>query len=139
MVLEAVRPIGTGFECRVRLLDGTPDEAIISREEAEVLFGQASAAATQVRPADAEIRLRIESARVRLAYAHDRHFAVSLSGNLDSPPPEHSAAPQIADRLGPNATTLADLVAGPSPFIWRRLLAGRLRQGGGTAGQFQWY
>ena len=34
VVLEAVRPIGTGYECRVRLLDGTPDEAILSREEA---------------------------------------------------------------------------------------------------------
>lgn len=81
VVLEAVRPIGTGFECRVRLLDGSPDEAILSREEAEVLFGQATAAATRVHPVDAEkLRLLIESARVRLAYAHDRHFAVSLSG-----------------------------------------------------------
>ena len=81
VVLEAVRPIGAGFECRVRLLDGTPDEAILSREEAEALFGQASAALTHVQPVDAEnLRLLIESARVRLAYAHDRHFAVSLSG-----------------------------------------------------------
>jgi hypothetical protein len=30
---------------------------------------------------DAErIRLLVESARIRLAYTHDRHFAVSLSG-----------------------------------------------------------
>ena len=81
VVLEAVRPIGAGFECRVRLLDGTPDEAILSGEEAEALFGQASAALTHVQPVDAEnLRLLIESARVRLAYAHDRHFAVTLSG-----------------------------------------------------------
>jgi hypothetical protein len=38
-------------------------------------------AAAHVTVADAEkIRLLVESARVRLAYAHDRHFAVSLSG-----------------------------------------------------------
>src|SRR5437016_832044 len=81
VVLEAVRPIGTGYECRVRLLDGTPDEAILSKEEAATLFGQKVATATKVRPADAEkTRLLIESARIRLAYAHDRHFAVSLSG-----------------------------------------------------------
>ena len=28
VILEAVRPIGGGYECRVRLPDGTPDEAI---------------------------------------------------------------------------------------------------------------
>src|SRR2546428_5566957 len=77
VVLEAVRPIGSGYECRVRLLDGTPDEAILSQDEATALFGQRVAAVTRVRPADAEkIRLLVESARVRLAYAHDLHFAV---------------------------------------------------------------
>jgi len=81
VILEAVRPIGTGYECRVRLLDGTPDEAILSREEALALFGQRIATATTIRPVEAEkVRLLIESARIRLAYAHDRHFAVSLSG-----------------------------------------------------------
>src|SRR5439155_15192562 len=81
VVLEGVRAIGSSLECRVRLLDGTPDEAILSRDEATTLFGQAVAVATRVRPADAEkVRLLVESARIRLAYAHDRHFAVSLSG-----------------------------------------------------------
>ena len=41
VVLEAVRPIGDGYECRVRLPDGTPDEAILSHDEAETVFGQA--------------------------------------------------------------------------------------------------
>jgi len=81
VVLEAVRPIGAGYECRVRLLDGTPDEAILSRDEATALFGQTVAASTSAHPVDAEkLRLLVESARIRLAYAHDRHFAVSLSG-----------------------------------------------------------
>lgn len=81
VVLESVRPIGAGYECRVRLADGTPDETILPREEAETLLGHRAEASTTVLPADAEkVRLLVESARIRLAYAHDRHFAVSLSG-----------------------------------------------------------
>lgn len=81
VTLEAVRWIGGGYECRVRLADGTPDEAILSEEEAAVLVGQVVAAPKLIQPADAEkLRLLIESARIRLAYAHDRQFAVSLSG-----------------------------------------------------------
>jgi superfamily II DNA or RNA helicase len=81
VVLESVRPLGEGFECRVRLSDGTPDEAILSREEASSVFGQQAEAPTSIKPADPEsLRLLVESARIRLAYAHDRHFAVSLSG-----------------------------------------------------------
>jgi superfamily II DNA or RNA helicase len=81
VVLESVRPLGEGFECRVRLSDGTPDEAILSREEATSVFGQQSEAPTSIKPVDPEsLRLLVESARIRLAYAHDRHFAVSLSG-----------------------------------------------------------
>src|SRR6516162_8074962 len=81
VVLESVRPLGEGFECRVRLVDGTPDEAILSRDEVATVFGRQTEAPTAIKPVDAEsIRLLVESARIRLAYAHDRHFAVSLSG-----------------------------------------------------------
>src|SRR2546426_6115327 len=81
VMLESVRPIGSGYECRVRLPDGTPDEAILSQDEAAVLLGQPLATAAKIRPIDPEkARLLVESARIRLAYAHDRHFAVSLSG-----------------------------------------------------------
>jgi hypothetical protein len=80
VTLEAVRFIGSGYECRVRLGNGTPDEAIITLDEAAALTGQILSAQTAVRPADAEkLRLLVESARIRLAYAHDRQFAVSLS------------------------------------------------------------
>lgn len=80
-MLEAVRFIGSGYECRVRLADGTPDEAILSLDEASALLGQAVITPTSVQPVDAEkLRLLVESARIRLAYAHDRQFAVSLSG-----------------------------------------------------------
>lgn len=81
VVLESVRALGDGYECRVRLGDGSPDEAILSTHEAAGLFGQQTEAPTSLSPADAEnVRLIVESARIRLAYAHDRHFAVSLSG-----------------------------------------------------------
>jgi len=81
VTLEGIRFIGSGYECRVRLSDGTPDEAILSLEEAAALVGQVVSTQPAIRPADAEkLRLLVESARIRLAYAHDRQFAVSLSG-----------------------------------------------------------
>ncbi len=81
VVLESVRSLGTGYECRVRLSDGTPDEAILSFEEADAVFGQRMDERAMVAAADPEkTRLLVESARVRLAYAHDKQFAVSLSG-----------------------------------------------------------
>ncbi len=33
VILEAARPLAKGFECRVRLPDGTLDEAVISMEQ----------------------------------------------------------------------------------------------------------
>ena len=81
VTLESVRPIGTGFECRARLGDGSPGETILSVEEADEIFGRVSEVPTKIDVIDAEkLRLLIESARVRLAYAHDPQFAVSLSG-----------------------------------------------------------
>jgi superfamily II DNA or RNA helicase len=82
VTLEGVRPLGRGFECRVRLADGSLDEAVISEEEAQILIGDSGGNdATAIIPADADqVRLLIESTRIRLAYTHDPHFAVSLSG-----------------------------------------------------------
>lgn len=79
--LEDARPLGNGYECRVRLPDGTLDEAVISLDEARALAGADLASTTTRSPVDAErLRLLVESARIRLAYAHDRQFAVSMSG-----------------------------------------------------------
>src|SRR5271165_5178210 len=73
VTLEGIRFIGSGYECRVRLADGTPDEAILSADEAATLVGQAVEAPPAIRPVNAEkLRLLVESARIRLAYAHDR-------------------------------------------------------------------
>ena len=87
VILEDARWIGAdgsaGYECRVRLPDGVLEEAIISSEEAAGLFttGDGTDEATAIRSVDPErLRLLVESVRIRLAYAHDRQFAISLSG-----------------------------------------------------------
>ncbi|MHC1763625.1 MAG: helicase-related protein [Verrucomicrobiia bacterium] len=81
VILEAARPLGKGFECRVRLPDGSLDEAVITAEEAAALAGAAAPVESKATTVNAEqLRLLVESARIRLAYAHDKHFAVSLSG-----------------------------------------------------------
>ena len=80
VVLEAVRPLGTGYECRVRLPNGSLDEVTISSEEARLL-AQLGPSSQAIKLVDSrELQLLVESARIRLAYAHDRQFAVSLSG-----------------------------------------------------------
>ncbi|OGP57594.1 MAG: hypothetical protein A2V67_09210 [Deltaproteobacteria bacterium RBG_13_61_14] len=81
VTLEEVRTLGNGYECRVRLSDGSLDEVVISVEEAKTLAGEAAAPSPVIKPVDAEkLRLLIESTHIRLAYAHDQQFAVSLSG-----------------------------------------------------------
>jgi len=85
VVLEDARPLGSddsaGYECRVRLPDGSLEEAVISAQEVATVLGKGPSEAKAETPVDAEkLRLLIESARVRLAYAHDQQFAVSLSG-----------------------------------------------------------
>jgi hypothetical protein len=80
VILEAVREIFGGYELQVRLSDGSLDEAILSTEEAAAISEKVEETA-KAELADAEkIRLLIESARIRLAYAHDSQFAVSISG-----------------------------------------------------------
>jgi len=80
VTLEEARPLGSGYECRVRLPDGSLDEVVLSAEEAAALATarQKPETINLVEPLD--LQLLVESARIRLAYAHDRQFAVSLSG-----------------------------------------------------------
>ncbi len=85
VVLEDMRPLSSdasaGYECRVRLHDGSLQEVVISAEEAAAILGMQPDEGKARTPVDAEkLRLLIESARLRLAYAHDPQFAVSLSG-----------------------------------------------------------
>ena len=85
VVLEDARALGSdrsaGYECCVRLPDGTLEEAVISPAEAAAVLGADHEPSASTRPVDSDkLRLLVESARIRLAYAHDRQFAVSLSG-----------------------------------------------------------
>src|SRR5512136_2661171 len=78
VTLEGIRQIGSCYEFRVRLPDGSPDETILSIEEASTMLGTQQSQPVTISPVDSEkIRLLVESARIRLAYAHDKHFAVS--------------------------------------------------------------
>ncbi|MGQ9762231.1 MAG: helicase-related protein [Thermogutta sp.] len=80
VLLESVRPIGQGCECRVRLPDGTLEEVVLSEDETlRLSTHEGRAAAINLVKAD-DLQLLVESARIRLAYAHDKQFAVSLSG-----------------------------------------------------------
>ncbi|MBW1698632.1 MAG: hypothetical protein JRH18_24780, partial [Deltaproteobacteria bacterium] len=95
VILEDARPLGpacaadaagrsdasSGYECRVRLPDGSLEEAVISAAEAASILGTDQEVSESAKPMDADkLRLLVESSRIRLAYAHDRQFAVSLSG-----------------------------------------------------------
>jgi SNF2 family DNA or RNA helicase len=81
VTVEGVHPLGTGLELQVRRADGQLDETILSTDEVDALLAQLAAQTAPLPLADPhQLRLLVESARIRLAYAYDRHFAVSLSG-----------------------------------------------------------
>lgn len=81
VTVEAVRPVGSGAEVRVRLGSGELDETVLSAEELAPLLNSRPDTDKRVTPVDPEkLRLLVESARIRLAYAYDKQFAVSLSG-----------------------------------------------------------
>ncbi|MFQ5854060.1 MAG: SNF2-related protein [Anaerolineae bacterium] len=81
VTVEGVRPLGSSVELQVRRGDGQLDETILSADEVDALLAQLTTQAGPAPLADPhQLRLLVESARIRLAYAYDRHFAVSLSG-----------------------------------------------------------
>jgi superfamily II DNA or RNA helicase len=80
VVLESVRSLGDGCECRVRLIDGRLDEVVLSPQEMHELRGHEIAPEKHRLVDPTDLQLLVESARIRLAYTHDRQFAVSLSG-----------------------------------------------------------
>jgi SNF2 family DNA or RNA helicase len=81
VIVESSRPLGSGVEIRVRLPSGELDEAVLPAADLARLLDEQPENTTSDKPVDAEsLRLLVESARIRLAYAYDRQFAVSLSG-----------------------------------------------------------
>src|SRR5262245_7415771 len=79
VILESVRPLGEGCECRVRLTDGNLEEVVLSPEETQLIRGHDGPPEKRHFVDATDLQLLVESARIRLAYAHDRQFAVSLS------------------------------------------------------------
>ena len=81
VTLEDARMPRGGLECRFRLPHGSLEKAVISFGGAASLAKSFQLSTISVHPANTEeIRLLVESARVRLAYTHDHQFAVSTSG-----------------------------------------------------------
>ena len=81
VAVEHARPLGDGAELRVRLPNGELDETVLSADDLALLQFNGGDEAVAHAPADAEkVRLLVESTRIRLAYAYDHQFAVSLSG-----------------------------------------------------------
>ena len=81
VTVESARPLGAGAELRVRLPGGELDEAVLSGDDLAPLLAAGPTASAERPPADPEqVRLLVESTRIRLAWAWDRQFAVSLSG-----------------------------------------------------------
>lgn len=81
VTIEGIRPLGAGYEVRVRRGNGVLDETILSADEVQVLLNSLQPEPPPVTLANPHhLRLLVESVRIRLAYAHDPQFAVSLSG-----------------------------------------------------------
>lgn len=77
--IEGVEPIGGDLLLvRVRTGAGAPDETTLTTAELEAALADLPDTATKVDAAD--LFRWVESHRIRLAFAHDPYFAVSLSG-----------------------------------------------------------
>ena len=88
VILGGSRPLGIGGECCVRLPEGTLEEMVISEQGAVALVQSDAEPALNIRSVElADLQLLVESARIRFTYAHDRHFAVYLSGIRTLPHP----------------------------------------------------
>ena len=81
IVSEAAHPLAKGYQCRVRLHQSTLDKSVISLEQANALVGAIPTGDDKAPLANADqLCLLVESARIRPACSHDRHFAASMSG-----------------------------------------------------------
>ncbi|MGB9700220.1 MAG: DEAD/DEAH box helicase, partial [Thermodesulfobacteriota bacterium] len=121
VTIEGIKPLGHAILLQVRNHEGKPDETVLSLEELERIiqeFSQRKEEFNQVPGED--LRLIVESNRIRLAYCYDPYFAVSLSG-IQSLPHQIEAVygkmlPQarlrflLADDPGAGKTIMAGLL-----------------------------
>src|SRR5262249_25742550 len=79
VLVEAAEAFDSLVLLRVRTSDGQLREAMLRQDEVAAALASAGPITIPVVPAR-DFFLLVESARVRLAYAHDPHFAVALTG-----------------------------------------------------------
>jgi superfamily II DNA or RNA helicase len=79
VVVEAAETFDSLVLLRVRTADGQLREAMVRPDELKAALKAAAPTTTSTVPAS-DFFLLVESARIRLAYAHDPHFAVALTG-----------------------------------------------------------
>ncbi|MEM3059154.1 MAG: helicase-related protein [Methanomassiliicoccales archaeon] len=118
---EAIEPLSSAMLLRVRTSEGRLEEVVLALDEAEKLLEEIPTGPDRSFPVPGEdLRLLIESSRIRLAYCYDPYFAVSLSG-IQSLPHQIEAVygkllPQarlrflLADDPGAGKTVMAGLL-----------------------------
>jgi len=79
VLVEEATADGDLYFLRVRTQRGRLEEVMVEAQELEAALAAAPESPAAIAPPD-DFFLLIESARIRLAYAFDPHFAVSLSG-----------------------------------------------------------
>jgi superfamily II DNA or RNA helicase len=79
VLVEAAEPFDSLILLRVRTAEGHLREAMVPPEELAAALATARPSTTAAVPAR-DFFLLVESARIRLAFAHDPHFAVALTG-----------------------------------------------------------
>ncbi|MBM4341188.1 MAG: hypothetical protein FJ110_16790, partial [Deltaproteobacteria bacterium] len=81
VTVEAVEPLSSAMLLRVRTSEGRLEEVVLTLDELERLLKEIpQEPGEKIQVAGDELRLLIESNRIRLAYCYDPYFAVSLSG-----------------------------------------------------------
>ena len=118
--VEGVKSLGNALLLQVRTSEGRLEETVLTLEEVETLLKEIPQQQEERQVAGEELRLLIESNRIRLAYCYDPYFAVSLSG-IQSLPHQIEAVygkllPQarlrflLADDPGAGKTIMAGLL-----------------------------
>jgi superfamily II DNA or RNA helicase len=79
VLIEEAQAVDGLIALLVRTADGQPRDAMVRPAELAEALARAVPATRQTVPAE-EFFLLVESARIRLAFAHDPHFAVALTG-----------------------------------------------------------
>ena len=121
VTVEAIEPLSGAMLLRVRTSEGKLEEVVLPLDEIEKLLEEIPLQMEeQIQVPGEELRLLIESNRIRLAYCYDPYFAVSLSG-IQSLPHQIEAVygkllPQarlrflLADDPGSGKTIMAGLL-----------------------------